>query len=61
VECRILAIVDAYDSMTNKRQYNGVVSATKAVEELKKYAGSQFDPKLVPVFISVLEENASAI
>lgn len=61
VECRILAIVDAYDSMTNKRQYNGVKPADKAVEELKKYAGSQFDPKLVQVFISVLKESVSAV
>ncbi len=57
VECRILAIADAYDIMTNKRPYAKMKTARKAKGELRKHAGSQFDPKLVMVFLNYLEEN----
>ncbi len=56
VECRILAIVDAFDAMTNKRPYNKTKTMEEAVKELEDHAGSQFDPELVPVFIAVLKE-----
>jgi diguanylate cyclase (GGDEF)-like protein/PAS domain S-box-containing protein len=56
VECRILAIVDAFDAMTNKRPYNKIRTVDQAITELESKAGSQFDPGLVPVFISVLRE-----
>lgn len=57
VECRILAIVDAFDAMTNSRPYNQKKSASEAIKELKNCAGSQFDPELVKVFIEVLSEQ----
>jgi len=56
VECRILAIVDAFDAMTSKRPYNKKKTTEEAVEEIKKHSGSQFDPDLVPVFLEVLNE-----
>jgi len=57
VECRILAIVDAYDAMTSDRSYGKVRSKSKALAELKKFAGSQFDPELTEIFVSILEEE----
>ncbi len=54
LECRILAIADAYDAMTNKRPYRLPVPKEKAVEEIRKNAGVQFDPELVKVFIKIL-------
>ncbi|MBO8128763.1 MAG: diguanylate cyclase [Peptococcaceae bacterium] len=51
---RIIAIVDAYDAMTHDRPYRKAISREEAIEELKKGAGSQFDPKLVEIFIKVL-------
>ncbi|RQD73749.1 MAG: HD-GYP domain-containing protein, partial [Candidatus Syntrophonatronum acetioxidans] len=57
VECRILAIVDAYDAMTNDRPYRNALTKEEAVEELKRWAGMQFDPYLVEIFLEVLKEE----
>ncbi|MFZ2330687.1 MAG: HD domain-containing phosphohydrolase [Atribacterota bacterium] len=51
---RILAIADAYDAMTHDRPYKKAVSKEEAIEELKRGSGKQFDPKLIPLFISIL-------
>jgi diguanylate cyclase (GGDEF)-like protein/PAS domain S-box-containing protein len=53
VECRILAIADAYDAMTKDRPYSKARSHQEAVDELKRCAGTQFDPELVQVFLSL--------
>jgi HD-GYP domain-containing protein (c-di-GMP phosphodiesterase class II) len=50
-----MAIADAYDAMTNERPYRRAKSHQEAVEELRNKAGSQFDPKLVEVFLRVLD------
>ena len=54
VECRILAIVDAYDAMTDDRPYRKAMTAEEAVRELVRCAGTQFDPQLVQLFLEVL-------
>lgn len=48
---RILTIVDAYDSMTNKITYKRTLSKEQAVKELLANKGTQFDAELVDVFI----------
>jgi len=42
---RICSIVDAFDAMTSRRSYRDVIPLEKVVEELKKYSGTQFDPR----------------
>lgn len=54
---RVHAIIDAYDVMINDQRYKGAVSEEIAVDELRKFAGSQFDPALVKLFEEYLEEN----
>ncbi len=54
---RILAIIDAYDVMTHSRPYAAPVSNAKAVEELEKCAGTQFDPDLVKLFLSIINQE----
>lgn len=58
LECRILAIVDAYDAMTSDRPYRQAMSHEMAVEELKRYAGIQFDASLVKLFIEIASNNS---
>jgi diguanylate cyclase (GGDEF)-like protein len=54
ITSRIILIVDAYDVMTTGRIYKKSISKTEAVEELKRCAGTQFDPTLVSKFIEIL-------
>jgi diguanylate cyclase (GGDEF)-like protein/PAS domain S-box-containing protein len=51
---RILCLFDAYDAMTTYRTYKEKMDKAEAVEEIKKCAGSQFDPKYSEIFIKAL-------
>ena len=53
---RIIAVVDAYDVMTGGRPYKEPMSLKDAVAELKRCAGSQFDPRVVEAFIRIAME-----
>jgi putative nucleotidyltransferase with HDIG domain len=53
---RLIAVVDAYDAMTNMRPYRNPLPEEKAIQEIKDYAGSQFDAKLVKEFLALLPE-----
>ncbi|HSW36271.1 MAG TPA: HD domain-containing phosphohydrolase [Candidatus Limnocylindrales bacterium] len=51
IESRILAIADAFDIMTHARPYSRPLSEMQALAEIKRNAGTQFDPKLVEQFL----------
>jgi putative nucleotidyltransferase with HDIG domain len=51
---RVIAVADAFDSMTSTRSYRGARSVEEAVAELRKCSGMQFDPVLVDAFIAAL-------
>jgi len=55
---RIIAVVDAYDAMRSARPYSSSRSSSEAVAELRRCAGSQFDPELVEVFASLVEDGS---
>jgi len=54
IECRILSIVDAYDAMTNDRPYSKARTHAEALAEIRRCAGSQFDPALVKLFENIV-------
>ena len=55
LEARILAIADAFDAITSPRPYHEELSSQQALDELKRYAGTQFDPELVDAFCKIIE------
>lgn len=59
-EARILAVADAFEAMTNDRAYRSAMSETKARQELRQHAGSQFDARVVDAFLSLVEDGAFA-
>lgn len=57
VECRILSLADAFDIMTNERPYKEPVSVKAALQEIRDCSGSQFDPNITEIFISLVESG----
>jgi two-component system cell cycle response regulator len=56
---RIFAIVDAFVAMTSKRLYRRQLTVEEAALELAAFAGSQFDPVLVGVFLEAVKDSDS--
>src|SRR5665648_257174 len=48
---RIVAIVDAFDDMTNDRAYRSAMTKGEAIEEIRRNSGTQFDPDIANIFI----------
>ncbi len=55
---RIVAIADAYHAMTNDRPHKRAMSHDNAVNELRRHAGTQFDPELVNLFCDLFARTA---
>jgi putative two-component system response regulator len=51
---RILAVADAFDAMISDRPYRSAMSITDIVEEIKRCAGTQFDPLVVAAFLKTV-------
>lgn len=57
--CRIISVVDAYDVMITGRVYRPARCQNEVVDELRRCAGTQFDPCVVDVFVRLIECGAS--
>jgi diguanylate cyclase (GGDEF)-like protein len=55
---RIVAIADAYDAMIHDRPYKRAISHDAAIAELRRHAGTQFDPELVTLFCDLYARHA---
>jgi HD-GYP domain-containing protein (c-di-GMP phosphodiesterase class II) len=50
-------VADAYDAMTSARPHRGPLSPDQAREELRRFSGRQFDPRVVEAFLKILAEG----
>jgi signal transduction histidine kinase len=57
--CRVLAVVDAYESMTHARPYRSPRTNAEAIEELRREAGRQFDPRIVEALQGVIQREGA--
>jgi diguanylate cyclase (GGDEF)-like protein len=55
IGARIIAVVDAYYAMLSERPYRRAMAEDKAIAELRRCAGTQFDPRVVEAFVRCLE------
>ncbi|HYA26675.1 MAG TPA: diguanylate cyclase [Thermodesulfovibrionales bacterium] len=55
IECRLLAIAEAYEALTSVRPYRTEFPHAMAVAELLSRSGTQFDPELLEKFVKMLE------
>ncbi|MGW6461012.1 HD-GYP domain-containing protein [Streptomyces sp. NPDC055078] len=54
---RVVAVADAFDAMTSTRSYSRARPVETALTELKRCAGSQFDPRMVEALVRALERH----
>jgi hypothetical protein len=54
---RVIAVADAFDSMTTTRSYRGARTLEAAIAELRRCAGTQFDPAMVEALVRGLDEH----
>jgi HD-GYP domain-containing protein (c-di-GMP phosphodiesterase class II) len=54
---RILSIANALDAMLSDRPYRSALPMSKAREEIRRCAATQFDPKIVEVFLKIPENH----
>lgn len=57
---RIIALADTYDAMTSTRPYRTALSHEVAMSEIKRCAGTQFDPKLAELFVKLSDKIDAA-
>ncbi|MGC7880231.1 HD-GYP domain-containing protein, partial [Desulforudis sp. 1190] len=58
---RVIRVADTYDAMTSARPYRQALTPQQALEELRRWAGRQFDPRVVEAFLRVPAEEMEEI
>lgn len=53
IEGRIIAVADTFDALTSHRPYRKALDTVEAIRIIKEQSGTQFDPKIVEIFISL--------
>ena len=58
---RIVALVDAFDVMTHACSYKAALSLSDARAEIERYAGTQFDPELSALFVTLIDRDGESL
>jgi HD-GYP domain-containing protein (c-di-GMP phosphodiesterase class II) len=58
---RVISVVDAFDAMSSERPYRRALARSTAIDEIRHFAGSQFDPHFAKEFLVVLETGSCDI
>ncbi len=58
---RVIFVCDAFDAMTSDRAYSAAIGQEEALAELRRCAGSQFDPLVVEAFAATLQGNGGPV
>lgn len=58
---RLFAVADVYDALTSQRHYKPPLSHEETADEIRRQAGSQFDPAVVDTFLAISPERLRAI
>jgi putative nucleotidyltransferase with HDIG domain len=58
---RIISVVDAFDAMSSDRPYRRALARSTAIDEIRHFAGTQFDPHFAKEFLVLLESGACDI
>jgi HD-GYP domain-containing protein (c-di-GMP phosphodiesterase class II) len=61
LEARILTVADCFDAMTSDRPYRDALPPERAVEEVDRCAGTQFDPDVAVAFLTAWESGAFGV
>ena len=56
-EARIIAVADAYDAMSSRRSYRGIMSQDTVRSEIEKGKGTQFDPGFADIMLAMMDED----
>lgn len=54
----IIAVADAFDAMTSTRPYKSSLTREEAVQELVRFSGTQFNPRLIETFVAMLHAES---
>ncbi|PKK92817.1 MAG: histidine kinase, partial [Tenericutes bacterium HGW-Tenericutes-6] len=55
IRARIITVADSYDAMVSERPYRKPLTHEEAIEEIKRYLGTQFDPHIGQLFIDLFQ------
>ena len=61
LEARIIGIAEAFDSMTSATSYRVPVTVPEALDEVRRCAGTQFDPEVARIFLELAEKGSLPI
>jgi HD-GYP domain-containing protein (c-di-GMP phosphodiesterase class II) len=61
IESRVVSVCDAYSAMTSNRPYRSALTTAEALAELRRCAGSQFDPQIVDVITRIVGHPAAVL